>query len=108
MAFSPAGCRASKTKSGLGEGKVIMSMDAMRAMQAMPGIEGEARSGTFEADKPSDPVLEAHQLACEIERLLVAPTEGEAYGRRLARALARSLIDQLEELAREPRTKRSV
>ncbi|HEY2513597.1 MAG TPA: hypothetical protein VGI39_22165 [Polyangiaceae bacterium] len=89
-----------------------MSMDAgdaMRAMRAMSGIEGgDARSGTFETNKPSDPVLEAHQLACEIERLLVAPTEGEAYGRRLARALARSLIDQLEELAREPRTKRTV
>jgi hypothetical protein len=61
-------------------------------------------SGTFEREEPRDVVREAHRLACEIERLLT-PTgnESEPYGRRLARALSRSLIDHLEDLVRDDR-----
>jgi hypothetical protein len=60
-------------------------------------------SGTFEAEAVvTDPVVEAHRLACEVERLLLPrPDESEAYGVRLARALAQSLIDQLAELSRD-------
>lgn len=47
---------------------------------------------------------EAHRLACAIEDLLTpadpALMETEGYGPRLARALARSLIDHLADLNR--------
>ena len=47
---------------------------------------------------------EAHRLACAIEDLLTpadpAMMETEGYGPRLARALARSLIDHLADLKR--------
>ncbi len=47
---------------------------------------------------------EAHRLACTIEDLLTpadtALMETEGYGPRLARALARSLIDHLADLKR--------
>jgi hypothetical protein len=72
------------------------------SMQATRMTEPEAMSGTFEAEKPHDPVTQAHRLACEIERILTPSAEdSEPYGRRLARALARSLIDQLEDLSRD-------
>jgi hypothetical protein len=64
-------------------------------------------SGTFEADKPRegaprDVIAEAHHLACEIEQLLAhRADDAEPYGKRLARALAQSLIDQLAELSRD-------
>ena len=69
------------------------------------GHETEAISGAFEVASPSlqANVLEAHRLACEIERLLTpsgAASERDGYGPRLARALARSLIDQLSDLTR--------
>ena len=73
-----------------------MSMHATRAS------EPELTSGTFEADKPRDVIAEAHKLACEIERLLTHTSDDpEAYGKRLARALAQSLIDQLADLSPE-------
>ena len=73
-----------------------MSMQATRVSQV------EATSGTFETERPHDVVVQAHQLACEIERLLTpAADDAEPYGRRLARALARSLIDQLADLSRD-------
>jgi hypothetical protein len=67
----------------------------------------DATSGTFPttAEVPLDVVAEAHRLACEVERLLTPATDGamqtEAYGRKIARAMARSLIDQLSDLARD-------
>jgi hypothetical protein len=70
-------------------------------MQATGIEDPETGSGTFEAERPHDELKEAHHLACEIENLLAGPSDGEPYSRRLARALARSLIDQLEDLARE-------
>jgi hypothetical protein len=75
-----------------------MSMHATRVSQP------EATSGTFETDKPFDAIAEAHRLACEIERLLTHKADNaEPYGRRLARALAQSLIDQLADLSRDPK-----
>jgi hypothetical protein len=82
-----------------------MAMQATRAHETSnaPG----ATSATFVAEAPHDPVAEAHRLACEVERLLTPATEAalasEAYGHKIARAMARSLIDQLSELAREPK-----
>jgi hypothetical protein len=74
-------------------------------MQAMRTPEPEVTSGTFEAEKPRDAIAEAHELACEIERLLThRASDAEPYGRRLARALAQSLIDQLADLARAPKS----
>jgi hypothetical protein len=63
----------------------------------------EAASGTFEAGRPrEDVIVEAHRLACEIERLLTHRSDdAEPYGKRLARALAQSLIDQLADLTRD-------
>jgi hypothetical protein len=73
-----------------------MSMHATRVP------DSEVTSGTFETDKLPDTIGEAHKLACEIERLLSHTSDDpEAYGKRLARALAQSLIDQLAELSRE-------
>jgi hypothetical protein len=64
-----------------------------------------ATSGTFPKEAPVDPIAEAHRLACEVEALLTPMTEAgfvtEAYGRKIARAMARSLIDQLSDLARD-------
>ncbi len=86
------------------EGVRAMSMQASRERHS------EQMSGTFEAERShtgtelpvSDAIAEAHRLACEIERLLIhRADDGEAYGMRLARALAQSLIDQLAELARD-------
>jgi hypothetical protein len=74
------------------------------SMQASRVAETEAMSGTFETSKPRDVIVEAHRLAREIERLLTPSAEdAEPYGRRLARALARSLIDQLDDLSRDSR-----
>lgn len=64
-------------------------------------------SGTFVAsERPTDAIREAHRLACEVERLLAAPLSDDAiarepYGRKIARAMSRSLIDQLADLARD-------
>jgi hypothetical protein len=87
------------------------------------GHESEGDSGTFERGSASGPASsaapvslgpvsintlskfeEAHRLACAIEELLT-PADAKAlategYGPRLARALARSLIDQLADLNR--------
>jgi hypothetical protein len=77
-----------------------MSMHATRVP------DSEVTSGTFETDKPRDTIAEAHKLACDIERLLAHTSDdSEAYGKRLARALAQSLIDQLAELSRERNAK---
>jgi hypothetical protein len=70
--------------------------------------EPEVTSGTFEADKSRDVIGEAHKLACEIERLLSHTSDDpEAYGKRLARALAQSLIDQLADLSPDRDGKRA-
>ncbi len=79
---------------------------SMHAPDISFGHETEAVSGTFEVATASMKanVLEAHRLACEIERLLTPESDQnaarESYGPRLARALARSLIDQLHDLTR--------
>lgn len=88
------------------------------------GHETDDESGTFEAHRHSSsgpisvapislpPISintrsryeEAHRLACAIEELLTpadaALMETEGYGPRLARALARNLIDHLADLKR--------
>jgi hypothetical protein len=81
-------------------------------MQAMRRDEAGATSGTFETEKSvdgsaRDTIAEAHRLACEIEELL-APHADDAqlYGKRLARALAQSLIDQLADLSRDLKRKK--
>jgi hypothetical protein len=73
------------------------------SMQATRERHQEVTNGTFETDKPApDAIAEAHRLACEIERLLTDRADhADAYGMRLAKALAQSLIDQLAELARD-------
>jgi len=72
--------------------------------------QSQMASGTFEAEKPRDAtdrglpeaIAEAHRLASVIEELLAhRADEADAYGMRLARALAKSLIDQLAELSRD-------
>ncbi len=78
---------------------------SMHAPDISFGHETEAISGAFEVASPSMQanVLEAHRLACEIERLLTqtgAPSERESYAPRLARSLARTLIDQLADMTR--------
>jgi hypothetical protein len=77
------------------------------AMHATRIPQTEITSGTFEAEKPRDVIAEAHRLACEIDELLAHRADNaEPYGRRLARALTQSLIDQLADLARDPRAKK--
>ncbi len=76
--------------------------------------QSQMASGTFEAEKLRDAasgslpeaIAEAQRLASLIEELLAhreegGADEGDAYGMRLARALAQSLIDQLAELSRD-------
>jgi hypothetical protein len=73
-----------------------MSTQATRTAERTP------TSGAFEAEWPRDVIVEAHRLACEIERLLSpVANELEPYAHRLARALSQNLIDQLEEVARD-------
>jgi hypothetical protein len=52
------------------------------------------------------PYLRAHALACEIEDLLTRAARAaqgtEGYSVRLAQAITRSLIDQLDELGTPP------
>jgi len=77
-----------------------MAMQATRALEV-----NDITSGTFAAERPRDAIDEAHRLACEVERLL-APLSDEAvarepYGRKIARAITRSLIDQLADLSRD-------
>jgi hypothetical protein len=79
-----------------------MAMQATRALEVT-----DLNSGTFAAERPHDALDDAHRLACEIERLL-APLSDEAmvrepYGRKIARAITRSLIDQLADLSRDTR-----
>ena len=61
-------------------------------------------SGTFHvAPAPAAaPYADAYRLASQIEQMLhdANPAARDAYGVRLARALTRSLIDQLEDLGR--------
>ena len=77
------------------------------AMQATRTLEPtDLTSGTHAVERPTDSILEAHRLACEVERLLAAPLGDDAvarepYGRKIARAMSRSLIDQLVEISRE-------
>ena len=77
----------------------------MLSMQAtLLIVEQGATSGALEAEQPRDIIVEAHRLACEIERLLTpAANEIEPYGHRLTRALAQNLIDHLDDLARDKR-----
>jgi hypothetical protein len=84
-----------------------MSMQATRAHETMNAAG--ATSGTFPTESQHDPVLEAHRLACEVERLLTPASDAamatEVYGRKIARAMARSLIDQLSDLDRDTKRK---
>jgi hypothetical protein len=81
-----------------------MSMQATRTIgpEVETPVSVEAAGGTFQREKSTDVVARAHELALDIERLLTpSPEDQEPYGRRLARALTRSLIDQLADLQRE-------
>jgi hypothetical protein len=78
-----------------------MAMQATRALEPSDLI-----SGTHAVGRQVDAIREAHRLACEVEQLLAAPVgddaiEREPYGRKIARAMSRSLIDQLAEISRE-------
>ena len=77
-----------------------MAMQATRALEVT-----DIPSGTFAAERPHDPLDDAHRLACEIESLLAPLSEDamsrEPYGRKIARAITRSLIDQLADLSRD-------
>jgi hypothetical protein len=62
-------------------------------------------SGTFHvpaSTQAPSPYADAFRLASQIEQMLheATPSARDAYGVRLARALTRSLIDQLEDLGR--------
>ncbi len=79
-----------------------MAMQATRALEVT-----DMTSGTFATERPHDAIDDAHRLACEIERLLAPFTDEsgarEPYGRKIARAITRSLIDQLSDLSRDNR-----
>ena len=79
------------------------------AMQATRTESMSMTSGTFPTEAPHDVIAEAHRLACEVERLLTPASDAamasEAYGRKIARAMARSLIDQLTDLDRDTKRK---
>ena len=82
-----------------------MAMQATRALEVT-----DLPSGSFAVEKRYDPIEDAHGLACEIERLLAPLAEEHAdrepYGRKIARAITRSLIDQLADLARDEARRR--
>jgi hypothetical protein len=89
-----------------------MSLDgpSLRYARQTPLVSGSAITPPVTLPEAPTTLERARALATEIEELLVglAPDQAgsAAYQVRLAQGLTRSLIDQLEELARGPASSR--